>query len=72
MACACLTFGGVPSVVQATRYTGWSIKRFVRTTRRYRTVQIRAGQQTLTADAPPSRPTATALAHQLTSSCALT
>jgi hypothetical protein len=32
------------------RYTGWSIKRFVRTTtRRYRTVQIRAGQQTLTA-----------------------
>ena len=26
--------------------TGWSIKKFVRTARRYRTVQIRAGQQT--------------------------
>jgi hypothetical protein len=24
--------------------TGWSIKKFVRTARRYRTVQIRAGQ----------------------------
>jgi hypothetical protein len=29
--------------------TGWSIKKFIRTARRYRTVQIRAGQQTLTA-----------------------
>jgi transposase len=32
--------------------TGWSIKKFVRTTRRYRTVQIRAGNQTLTAEDP--------------------
>jgi hypothetical protein len=32
--------------------TGWSIKKFVRTTRRYRTVQIRAGQQILTAADP--------------------
>nr|WP_328829992.1 IS1634 family transposase [Nocardioides acrostichi] len=32
--------------------TGWSIKRFVRTARRYRTVQIRAGGQTLTAADP--------------------
>jgi len=32
--------------------TGWSIKRFVRTARRYRTVQIRAGQHTLTAEDP--------------------
>jgi hypothetical protein len=32
--------------------TGWSIKRFVRTTRRYRTVQIRAGQHVLTAEDP--------------------
>jgi hypothetical protein len=32
--------------------TGWSIRRFVRTTRRYRTIQIRAGQQTLTAEDP--------------------
>ena len=31
------------------RQTGWSIKKFVRTARRYRTMQIRAGQQTLTA-----------------------
>jgi hypothetical protein len=32
--------------------TGWSIRRFVRTTRRYRTIQIRAGQQILTAEDP--------------------
>jgi hypothetical protein len=32
--------------------TGWSIKRFVRTTRRYRTVHIRAGQRVLTAEDP--------------------
>ena len=34
--------------------TGWSIKKFVRSARRYRTVTIQAGQQTLTAaEAPP-------------------
>lgn len=33
--------------------TGWSIKRFMRTARRYRTVQIRAGAPTLTAEDPP-------------------
>lgn len=32
--------------------TGWSIRRFVRTTRRYRTVQIRVGTQLLTAEDP--------------------
>jgi Transposase DDE domain len=32
--------------------TSWSIKKFVRTARRYRTVQIRAGQQVLTAEDP--------------------
>ena len=32
--------------------TGWSIKRFARTARRYRTVQIRLGTHTLTADEP--------------------
>jgi hypothetical protein len=32
--------------------TGWSIRKFVRTTRRYRTVQIRAGQHLLTAEDP--------------------
>jgi hypothetical protein len=31
---------------------GWTIKRFVRTTLRYRTVQIRAGQHVLTAADP--------------------
>ena len=32
--------------------TGWSIKKFVRTARRFRTVQIQAGRQTLTAAEP--------------------
>jgi transposase len=32
--------------------TGWSIKKFVRTARRYRTVEVRAGQQTITAEDP--------------------
>jgi transposase len=32
--------------------TGWSIRKFVRTARRYRTVQIRAGQHTLTPEDP--------------------
>src|SRR4051812_37566192 len=32
--------------------TGWSIKKFVRTARRYRTVHIRAGSQVLTAEDP--------------------
>jgi hypothetical protein len=33
--------------------TGWPVKRFVRTARRYRTIQIRAGQHILTAEDPP-------------------
>jgi hypothetical protein len=39
--------------------TGWSIKKFVRTARRYRTIQIRAGQHILTAEdpLPPDIPT---------------
>jgi hypothetical protein len=32
--------------------TGWSIKRFVRTTRRYRSVHINAGSHILTAADP--------------------
>ncbi|GLP79737.1 hypothetical protein TUM20984_11570 [Mycobacterium antarcticum] len=32
--------------------TGWSIKKFVRTARRYRTVKINAGGQILTAADP--------------------
>ena len=32
--------------------TGWSIRRFVKTARRYRTIQIQAGDHTLTAADP--------------------
>jgi hypothetical protein len=32
--------------------TGWSIKRFVKTTRRYRTIEIQAGNHTVTAADP--------------------
>jgi hypothetical protein len=32
--------------------TGWSIRKFVRTTRRYCTIQVRAGQHLLTAEDP--------------------
>jgi hypothetical protein len=38
--------------------TGWSIKKFVKTVRRYRTIQIQAGQHTITA-ADPSPTTST-------------
>jgi hypothetical protein len=33
--------------------SGWSIKKFVRTARRYRTVTIQAGRRSLTAAEPP-------------------
>ena len=42
--------------------TGWSIKKFVRTARRYRTVTIQAGSQTLLAAEPPPPDLAEALA----------
>jgi hypothetical protein len=32
--------------------TGWSIKKFIRTTRRHRTIEIQAGPQTITAADP--------------------
>jgi hypothetical protein len=32
--------------------TGWSIKKFVKTARRYRTIQIQAGENTITAADP--------------------
>lgn len=32
--------------------TGGSIKKFVRTARRYRTIEIQAGEQTITAEEP--------------------
>jgi hypothetical protein len=33
--------------------TGWSIRKFVKTARRYRTIESQAGRQTITADPPP-------------------
>jgi hypothetical protein len=39
--------------------TGWSIHKFVRTARRYHTIQIRAGQQILTAEDPSPTTSAT-------------
>ena len=44
-------------------HTGWSIKKFVRTARRYRTVQIQAGRQTLTVAEPLPDDLAEALAR---------
>ena len=41
--------------------TGWSIKKFVRTTRRYREVTIKAGEHTLTAADPLPEDLATAI-----------
>jgi hypothetical protein len=41
--------------------TGWSIKKFVRTARRYRRVTIQVGSQTLTAAEPPPDDLAEAL-----------
>ncbi|PBJ54897.1 IS1634 family transposase, partial [Mycobacterium avium subsp. hominissuis] len=43
--------------------TGWSIKKFVRTARRYRTVTIQAGKHTLTAAEPPPPDLAEILAN---------
>ena len=54
---------GVVAVVEGPlQLAGWSIKKFVRTTRRYRTVQIRAGKQILTAADPLPRDLRDALA----------
>jgi hypothetical protein len=35
--------------------TGWTIRKFIKTARRYRTIQIQAGPQTITAADPPPR-----------------
>jgi hypothetical protein len=43
--------------------TGWSIRKFVRTARRYRTVQIRAGRHLLTAEDPLPDELREALTH---------
>ena len=34
------------------KVTGWSIKKFVKTVRRYRTIEIQAGEHTITAADP--------------------
>jgi hypothetical protein len=45
--------------------TGWPIRRFVRTARRYRTIQIQAGTRTITAADPlPRRPPPGPRRHQ--------
>lgn len=41
--------------------TGWSIKKFVRTARRYRTVEIQIGEHTITAQQPPPNELTTAI-----------
>jgi hypothetical protein len=43
--------------------TGWSIRKFVRTARRYRTIQIQAGPRTITAADPLSDDLRQALDH---------
>jgi hypothetical protein len=43
--------------------TGWSIHKFVRTARRFRTIQIQAGGHTLTAADPPPDDLREALAN---------
>jgi Transposase DDE domain len=54
------------AALAVTRYiedrTGWSIKKFVRTARRYRTVQIRVGQHLVPAEQPLPAELRTALA----------
>jgi hypothetical protein len=45
-------FGALAVSHRLEHQTGWSSKKFVRTARRYRTVQIKAGRQTLTAADP--------------------
>jgi transposase len=52
--------------------TGWSIKKFVRTARRYRTVQPRRPTDHYRRGPTPRRPTRRAHAHQPTTPCALT
>ena len=53
--------------------TGWSIKKSVRTVRRYRTIRIRAGHHTITGRRPaPARPPRRPRTHQVArTGCAL-
>ena len=43
--------------------TGWSIRKFVRTARRYRTIEIQAGDHTITAADPLPSDLRDALSH---------
>ena len=45
-------FGSIGDHSASEPATGWSIKKFVRTSRCYRTVQIRVGKHTVTAEDP--------------------
>ncbi len=47
-----IVFAALPVSHRIEHQTGWSIKKFVRTARRYRTVRIKAGRQILTAADP--------------------
>jgi hypothetical protein len=47
-----IVFGALAVSHWIEHQTGWSIKKSVRTARRYRTVTIQAGRQTLTAAEP--------------------
>lgn len=47
-----IVFAALAVTRQIEHQTGWSIKKFVRTARRYRTVEIRAGKHVLTAEDP--------------------
>ena len=49
-----VVFGAMAVSHYIEHQTGWSIKKFVRTARRSRTVEIKAGRQTLTAADPLS------------------
>jgi len=64
------------AALAVTRYiearTGWSIRKFVRTARRYRTVTIKAGDHLLTAEDPLPDDLRNALAPILPTTCALT
>ena len=51
--------------------TGSSINKFVRTAQRYRTVEIRAGQQILTAEDPAHPTYGRTRTHQLIEHCTL-
>ena len=56
-------FGALSGSLFVEDRTGWSIRKFVDTARRYRTVNIRASQHLLTAEDPLPTDRRTALAQ---------